>query len=54
MYFKRNNEDAVIVYLLLYMDDMLFIWHEIRCINDIKRSLTFKFEMKDLGHAKRI
>lgn len=54
LYFKRNKEGAVIVYLLLYVDDMLFIGHDSNCIYDIRRFLSFKFEMKDLGHAKRI
>lgn len=43
----------MIVYLLLYIDDMLLIGKTISDIKDIKMSSSFELEMKDLGHAKR-
>lgn len=54
LYFKRDDENAIVAFLLLYVDDMLLIGHNMYVINDIKRSLSAEFEMKDLGHAKKI
>jgi transposase InsO family protein len=54
LYFKRNDKNDVIVYLLLYVDDMLLVGHKMSDINDIKKALSNEFEMKDLGHARRI
>lgn len=33
---------------------MLLIGHNMYVINEIKRSLSAEFEMKDLGHDKKI
>ncbi|CAA2983748.1 beta-amyrin synthase [Olea europaea subsp. europaea] len=54
LYFKRNDENAIVAFILLYVDDMLLIGQNMHVINQIKRSLSAEFEMKDLGHAKRI
>ncbi|KAK8957035.1 hypothetical protein KSP39_PZI000307 [Platanthera zijinensis] len=45
-------EDFVI--LLLYVDDMLIIGKKTPRITELKRQLSSKFEMKDLGPAKTI
>ena len=42
------------IYLLLYVDDMLIACHDREEINHLKRLLSRKFEMKELGKAKRI
>ena len=42
------------VYLLLYVDDMLVACKERRHLEHIKEMLKAEFEMKDLGSAKRI
>lgn len=54
LYFKTNESNSVIVYLLLYVDHMLLIRQNLSDINDIKWSLSAKFEIKDLDHARRI
>lgn len=41
-------------YLLLYVDDMLFVGCDVTEINDIKQKLKQEFDMKDLGSDKRI
>jgi hypothetical protein len=46
LYLKIMNNETVI--LLLYVDD-LFLTGEEKLINECKRRLTSKFEMKDLG-----
>lgn len=41
------------MYFLLYMDDMLLTSKDIDDIRHFKELLKSKFEMKDLGSAKR-
>ena len=42
------------IYLLLYVDDMLIACHDKEEINHLKKLLRREFEMKELGEAKRI
>ncbi|GAB2274148.1 hypothetical protein Dimus_039069 [Dionaea muscipula] len=42
------------LYLLLYVDDMLLISKSMSLIEKIKKKLNSEFDMKDLGHAKKI
>ena len=42
------------IYLLLYVDDTLIACHDMEEINHLKKLLSRKFEMKELGEAKRI
>ncbi|CAM8901950.1 unnamed protein product [Rhodiola kirilowii] len=53
IYFKKLTDDSMI-YLLLYVDDMLIVCKDLGAINDLKFHLSTNFEMKDLGSAKRI
>ena len=41
------------IYLLLYEDDMLIASKSRSAIDKLKKDLSSKFEMKDLGEAKR-
>lgn len=52
LYFKEISGD--IVYLVLYMDDMLIISQSIDQIEVLKQQIMMEFEMKDLGLAKKI
>ncbi|RVW69880.1 Retrovirus-related Pol polyprotein from transposon TNT 1-94 [Vitis vinifera] len=52
VYFKLNED--IMVYLLLYVDDMRVACQERRHLEQVKEMLKAKFEMKDLGSAKRI
>ena len=45
-----SNDDFII--LLLYVDDMLIVGHNLPRINKLKRELSKSFAMKDLGPAK--
>ncbi|CAM8959013.1 unnamed protein product [Rhodiola kirilowii] len=47
-------ESGSLIYLLLYVDDMLIASKDLMAINDLKHQLNTNFEMKDLGAAKRI
>ena len=52
IYFKLTEDNMV--YLLLYVDDMLVACKEKRHLEQVKEMLKVEFEMKDLGSAKRI
>ena len=58
--FFKSKEDAClykklsgisIVFLILYVDDILLIRNDISMLNSVKESLNGKFSMKDLGEA---
>ena len=61
--FTRSKEDHCVyfklifdhvIYLVLYVDDMLLIGNEKEIIQDLKTQLFSKFDMKDLGAANYI
>lgn len=62
--FKRSNFDTFLyckgsegenlLFLFIYVDDMLLTSHGINEIEFIKKQLKHEFEMKDLGNVKRI
>jgi hypothetical protein len=56
--FTRSKEDHCVyfkligdhlIYLVLYVDDMLLIGNNKEIIQDVKTQLSSKFDMKDLG-----
>ena len=53
VYFKRCNDESLL-YLLLYVDDMLIATKSKEEIRIVKAQLNNEFEMKDLGVAKKI
>ncbi|KAG6689840.1 hypothetical protein I3842_11G194500 [Carya illinoinensis] len=52
--FYMKNFDNSYIILLLYVDDMLVAGSSIEEINKLKKQLSKRFEMKDLGAAKQI
>ncbi len=52
VYFKLIGER--VIYLVLYVDDMLLIGNDKEIIQDLKTQLSSKFDMKDLGAANYI
>jgi hypothetical protein len=61
--FKSNKVDHCaysklvsdcLIYLLLYVDDMLLIGNDNNIIEDVKTHLSSKFDMKDFGAANFI
>ena len=46
--YKRINESAII-FFILYIDDILLIKNDISMLTTVKRWLSKKFSMKDLG-----
>ena len=53
VYVKKRGKE-IIAYLLLYVDDILLAGSHKKEIQLIKDDLRLKFDMKDLGEAKRI
>ena len=60
--FKRSNVDYCLytqgegvdqIYLLIYVDDLLICSKSKKKINNLKRVLSEKFKMKDLGKVKK-
>ena len=47
MYFKLIGDR--VIYLVLYVDDMLLVRNDKEIIQDLKTQLSSKFDMKDLG-----
>ena len=52
VYFQQSS--GSFIYFLLYVDDMLIASKDKSMINKLKSQLSDKFEMKDLGAAKKI
>jgi len=52
VYFKLIGDN--IIYLVLYVGDMLLIGNNKEIIQDVKTQLSSKFEIKDLGDANFI
>jgi hypothetical protein len=52
VYFKLGGDR--IIYLVLYVDDMLLIGNDKEIIHHVKIQLSYKFDMKDIGAANFI
>lgn len=52
--YTAEGSDGSLVYLLLYVDDMLLAAMDMRDIKKLKEQLDSSFEMKDLGPPRRI
>ena len=53
VYFKKLV-DGSLIYLVLYVDDMLVACNNLIEVEKLKRLLASEFDMKDLGDAKKI
>ena len=51
VYFKQNDD---LIYLLLYVDEMLITARNKTHVQKLIAQLKKKFDMKDLGEAKKI
>lgn len=52
--YVKELKDGSNMYLLIYVDDMLVAAKNMEPIQELKKELSVKFDMKDLGAAKRI
>ena len=52
--FILRNLGMTLLYVLLYVDDMLVACDTLFEVENLKEMLSIDFEMKDLGEAKKI
>ena len=50
----KRHQDKVVMFLVLYVDDILLIGNDVGVMSSIKIWLSSQFDMKDLGKAKFI
>ena len=50
----KRHQDKVVMFLVLYVDDILLIGNEVGILSSIKVWLSSQFDMKDLGQANYI
>lgn len=53
VFIRRFSDDDFII-LLLYVDDMLIVGKDFSKINELKKTLSESFAMKDLGPVQKI
>jgi hypothetical protein len=53
-HFYKKTSGSALVFLILYVDDILLIGNNIPMLEDVKASLTKSFSMKDLGEASYV
>ena len=47
-------KDQAVVFLILYVDDILLIGNNVELLSNVKKWLTEHFQMKDLGEASYV
>ena len=50
----KRHQDKVVMFLVLYVDDILLIGNDVGVMSSIKIWLSSQFDMKDLGEANYI
>ena len=51
--YKKSSEN-VVVFLVLYVNDMLLVENDVGALSSVKVWLSGQFDMKDLGEASHI
>ena len=50
----QKQIDGQLILLCLYVDDILILAPDLNLVNDVKKFLSHRFDMKDLGKAELI
>ena len=50
----KRHQDKVVIFLVLYVDDILLIGNDVRVMSSVKIWLPSQFDIKDLGEANFI
>ena len=50
----KRHQDKVVMFLVLYVDDILLIGNDVGVMSSVKVSLSRKFDMMDIGEANFI
>ena len=51
---NKRHRDKVVMFLVLYVDDILLIGNDVEVMSSVKVWLSSQFDMKDLGEANFI
>src|SRR5687768_4193689 len=52
--YLKKLDGGIVIYLILYVDDMVVACSSLFEVENLKRLLSSEFDMKDLGEAKKI
>lgn len=52
--FVKHSLDGKVVILIVYVDDIVLTGNDVSTISELKKNLSSKFEMKDLGTMRYI
>ena len=50
----KRHQDKVVMFLVLYVDDILFIGNDVGVMSSVKIWLSNQFDIKDFGKANFI
>ena len=50
----KRHQDKVVMFLVLYVDDILLIGNDVRVMSSVKIWLSNQFDMKDFGKVNFI
>ena len=50
----KRHQDKVVIFLVLYVDDILLIGNDVGVISSVKIWMSSQFDVKDLGKANFI
>jgi len=50
----KRHQDIVVIFLVLYVDDILLIANDVGVMSSVKIWLSSQFDIKDLGEASYI
>ena len=53
-YVYKRHQDKVVMFLVLYVDDILLIGNDVGVMSSVKIWLSRQFDMRDLGEANFI
>ena len=53
-YVYKRHQDKVVIFLVLYVDDILLIGNDVGVISSVKIWFSSQFDVKDLGKANFI
>ena len=53
-YVDRKMQNDIVVFLILYVDDILLIGNDFEMLSNVKIQLATQFQMEDLGEAQYV
>ena len=50
----RKMQDCIVIFLILYVNDILLIGNDFKMLSKVKIQLATQFQIKDLGEAQYV